>query len=292
MIDVKLFIFVFSCLIFNSLSAQTTILLDGQPVGETIFICPGENLQLEATGAETYAWSPANIFADPTSSIVTLAPEERLELTVVGTQVDGTTSLDGVVINIDDFDFNFVMSVDGEESDSMDLIIDCDLELRVESSANNLTYEWFRDNNTIANETGSVYTENLQTEGSFNYEVIAISDNGCTKGDNVTFSVRPPRLPMDDEQGLIPNVFTPNGDELNDFFAPYLEKGLSIEDLKIYNRWGQCVYDNTNGDEGWDGTFDNADAPADVYIYTITIKLPDDEEQQFFSKRGEVTLLR
>ena len=71
-----------------------------------------------------------------------------------------------------------------------------------------------------------------------------------------------------------PNVFTPNGDGDNDFFMAitpfsYIE---SI-DLKIYNRWGQLIFESKNPYFQWDGSrFDNKESvPAGVYYYTCII---------------------
>ena len=63
---------------------------------------------------------------------------------------------------------------------------------------------------------------------------------------------------------LIPNVFTPNGDGINDRF---LENMPEVE-LIILNRWGQQVY---KGFDGWDGTFNGQEMSAGTYYYLITL---------------------
>lgn len=52
----------------------------------------------------------------------------------------------------------------------------------------------------------------------------------------------------------LPNVFTPGGDGFNDFFVPFPYKYVESIDLKIYNRWGNLVFQTTNPDIQWDGT--------------------------------------
>ncbi|MFO7868834.1 MAG: PKD domain-containing protein [Bacteroidales bacterium] len=76
---------------------------------------------------------------------------------------------------------------------------------------------------------------------------------------------------------LLPNVFTPNNDGINDI---YLED-MEIE-LQIVNRWGQELYSGTNG---WDGTYNGEKVSAGTYFYIIT--LPDGT-----IKKGPVTVLR
>lgn len=90
-----------------------------------------------------------------------------------------------------------------------------------------------------------------------------------------------------------PNVFTPNnGDELNNVFQMFIEPGcenlVTIRLFKIYNRWGQLVYETTNG-QPWDGTYQGALAPSDVYVYYVEI---EDVSGEVFMRSGDVTLIR
>jgi len=71
----------------------------------------------------------------------------------------------------------------------------------------------------------------------------------------------------------LPNVFTPQGDGLNDLFQPFPYQYIDSIDLVIYNRWGTPVYETADPDILWDGT--NIDSgslsAAGVYFYTISI---------------------
>ncbi|HQU60982.1 MAG TPA: gliding motility-associated C-terminal domain-containing protein, partial [Saprospiraceae bacterium] len=61
-------------------------------------------------------------------------------------------------------------------------------------------------------------------------------------------------------------------------------------DFRVYNRWGQLVYDNETPDTGWDGTFDGKPQPSDVYFYIIGYRLLNGFEPK--PLKGDVTLLR
>lgn len=63
-----------------------------------------------------------------------------------------------------------------------------------------------------------------------------------------------------------PNVFTINGDNLNDI---YYVGGIFVDlfELKIYNRWGILVFESDDMHKGWDGTFGGKPCPPDVYVY-------------------------
>jgi len=95
---------------------------------------------------------------------------------------------------------------------------------------------------------------------------------------------------------FIPNAFTPNADNKNDVFKPV---GLSIientnvselqYDFRIYNRWGQRIFETHDINQGWDGTYRGEKLPLDVYVYTIDAHGYTAER---FYIRGQVTLLR
>jgi gliding motility-associated-like protein len=90
----------------------------------------------------------------------------------------------------------------------------------------------------------------------------------------------------------IPNVFSPNGDGVNDFFFPrqYLTKGLTTFSMNIYNRWGQLIFTtNTLDGRGWDGKLNNVDQPEGVYVYVIDATFKDGQKEHH---QGNVTLLR
>ncbi|MBK8847638.1 MAG: gliding motility-associated C-terminal domain-containing protein [Bacteroidetes bacterium] len=86
----------------------------------------------------------------------------------------------------------------------------------------------------------------------------------------------------------IPNAFTPGGS--NPIFKP---EGAFIDSANYYfavfNRWGQPIYETTNFTEGWDGTYENADAPQGVYAYVAKMVGTNGTA---LVRRGNVNLLR
>ena len=92
-----------------------------------------------------------------------------------------------------------------------------------------------------------------------------------------------------------PNVFSPNGDGLNDFFNLNGDQDfLSIKILRIFSRWGEMVYEGTNlkpnvSNNGWDGNINGMLAPEALYVFTADIVM-DDQIQRTIA--GTVTLLR
>ena len=73
----------------------------------------------------------------------------------------------------------------------------------------------------------------------------------------------------------IPNVFTPNGDALNDTFFPKFRFVRNLQ-LQVMNIWGELIY-HSQGQEGpgWDGFVSGQKAPEEVYVYKISYQVPD-----------------
>jgi gliding motility-associated-like protein len=73
----------------------------------------------------------------------------------------------------------------------------------------------------------------------------------------------------------IPNVFTPNGDQLNDTFFPKFRFVRNLQ-LQVMSLWGQLIYRSQGQeDPGWDGFVSGQKAPEGVYVYTLRYQVPD-----------------
>lgn len=106
-------------------------------------------------------------------------------------------------------------------------------------------------------------------------------DSSIWSESNITCVTTAPRL-------YAPNVFTINNDGLNDEF---LLRGVFIDqfNLKIYNRWGQKVFESNDLNRGWDGTLNGEACTSDVYVYLAE---GIGKKGQRISISGNVTLLR
>ncbi|MEM9548183.1 MAG: PKD domain-containing protein [Bacteroidota bacterium] len=92
----------------------------------------------------------------------------------------------------------------------------------------------------------------------------------------------------------IPTVFSPNNDDRNDFFDIIVEEEqrecIEVVRSKIFNRWGNLIYDNDLPPEGWDGRYENGDiAPAEIYTYILEVVYSTGETAFF---KGMFTLIR
>ena len=112
---------------------------------------------------------------------------------------------------------------------------------------------------------------------------LTITYNGlCTASDSMRIIVENQSKPF------IPNSFSPNGDGNNDVFEIYGENIKSVK-MRIFNRWGELVYESTNQFKGWDGYYKGILQNPGVYTYDAEIIFLDDTQ---IEKHGSVTLLR
>ena len=90
----------------------------------------------------------------------------------------------------------------------------------------------------------------------------------------------------------LPTVFTPNADGINDRFRPITTCCITAYELKIFSQWGQIVFSSTNPDHAWDGTFQNKQLPASVFVWQISYSIIQNNTSKRFTKAGDLTLIR
>ncbi len=129
----------------------------------------------------------------------------------------------------------------------------------------------------------------IRPDTSALYTLFVSDENGCTVTAQIYVEVT--RLPS----LYIPNVFSPNLDGINDFFqAAGPEKALeSIEEMKIFSRWGDLIFQQKK-EAGqsplfWDGTFRGKEAERGVYLYMISRSIGADQIEIL---TGDVLLIR
>jgi gliding motility-associated-like protein len=136
-----------------------------------------------------------------------------------------------------------------------------------------LNYEWspanLLDNYRIANPKATI--------GADTYFVLTVRDDaGCIAHDSVFLRV------LDGPGFYVPTAFTPNGDGLNDQFRPL---GVGIERLdyfRVFNRYGQLMFETNEVNRGWDGTYKGVKQAAGDYVWML----------QALDRKGKLRVLR
>lgn len=141
-------------------------------------------------------------------------------------------------------------------------------------------YLWDFGDGTTDSVTNPIHI--YEKDGTYNVCLTATNQYGCI--DTVCKAVRGMVIPLVD----VPTGFTPNGDGINDIV--YV-KGYGIEKMtfRIFNRWGEKIFESTNKSVGWDGRYKNVMQEMEVYGYTLSVTFFDGTSD---FKKGNITLLK
>ena len=156
--------------------------------------------------------------------------------------------------------------------------------LNATSSAAIIEYNWF-DADSCTSCSSIVVQPGSTTE----YTVEVVDMNGCLASDQIIVTV------VSSKEIYVPNVFSPNGDQVNDvFFIADNSRIKEINLLEIYDRWGNVVFrktDFTPGSmsDGWDGTRNQQVMNPGVFTWRLVAQFFDDE---IIHLSGDVTLVR
>ena len=93
---------------------------------------------------------------------------------------------------------------------------------------------------------------------------------------------------------FVPNTFSPNGDGANDIFYPRGSGIFKIKNLKVYNRWGQIVFERSNvnandASEGWNGSYKGEKLPPDIFVYVLEVVCENNTTLIF---KGNIALIK
>lgn len=91
-----------------------------------------------------------------------------------------------------------------------------------------------------------------------------------------------------------PNIFSPNGDGINDAFRGYAAQGVEMREyeLLVFDRWGNLLFKTASLEEGWDGRYDIRELDPGVYVYWVRAAVINCGQLRDFFKKGDVTLIR
>jgi gliding motility-associated-like protein len=121
-----------------------------------------------------------------------------------------------------------------------------------------------------------------------NYLITLTSPEGCKVVDTVRVIMRDPAQTIVSDI-FVPKAWSPNRDGHNDRLRPLCVNIREILYFRIFNRWGQLVYETNIIGEGWDGIFRNKEQVSDTYTWTLEAYGLDGRH---FKKSGNSILLR
>jgi gliding motility-associated-like protein len=251
-----------------------TAVVSNKPVinaGGDSVICIGTTANLHASSpGDSLEW----IGLQETSGNVVVQPDVTTTYLVAATNNSGCSDTVSLPVRVLDFKLTLTANPDP-------IVAGYDLTLTTSSDSAYTVTSWWPQ--TVFAEQQSPSQTFLAVDSSQLYMVYAKSSWGCIDSAQVEAQIN-----TNTKDFYIPNAFTPNGDGQNDIFKAY---GVSIRsiDLKVFNQWGQLLYETLDPAQGWDGTFNGKNQPTTVYIYVVRAVLYGGKVIQ---KRGTVDLIR
>lgn len=244
-------------------------------------ICAGEETALMVTNlipsqTLTYDWEPdLPGVPDPIVS-----PIETTTYTVIVTNQYGCTSSLSFTVQVTTVGVDATATpnvVDGQNPTAI-------LDANTSGNGNVISYEWTPSGTLSSPNTAQ--TEATPTETTI-YTITVTTEEGCIATDTVT--VYRNDSPCVSPYVFVPNAFSPNHDERNDFFMVRAE-GMTAVRLIVWNRWGEIVYETTDPNAlGWDGTYKGKEAIGDSFAWYVNLTCGNGD---IFEDKGNVTLLK
>lgn len=239
----------------DTLTKNMTIFPLPEPTANGGEICQGEVIELTATGGLTYSWSPTTGLDNPNAQTVEASPQSTRTYTVTVTDDNDCVASTQ----------SFVLVYEPPPSISVDTILRIgDTDMAGFNLGPGFTYRWTPD---IELECDTCPTTLFRPLEDREY-TLTISDTvGCFATESYFFFEI-----LEVASVVVPDAFTPNGDGINDII--YVE-GWGIEELisfQIYNRWGELIFETSDENEGWDGTYKGEIQNPDSYAYVVVAK--------------------
>lgn len=253
-------------------------------------ICEGSSLLLMANGGnDTLKWSASdpllplnytNTYSvDETNTSTLLTTPTSNTLYIVSSRLcDGRIISESVTVNVQEPP-KFKLT-------NRDTCVNLGQELTLETTNELLTTDnltWFLDGKAICLNCPNF---TLKPSKAGNYLAMLEDMYGCSSIDSVDVCVTNECL---ENSFKIPNYITPNGDGNNDNFRFLNPENLTIVSLKIYDRWGEKIFESTAQNPEWDGTFGGRTCSPGSYVYTIEAVCG---MQGNIIKSGNVSILR
>ncbi|RYY98896.1 MAG: T9SS type B sorting domain-containing protein, partial [Chitinophagaceae bacterium] len=247
-------------------------------VQEDTTICFRASLQLNGVhNGNRFEWSPTTYMTNPLTATPTVRPPDTMQYvftvwdTLSGCPKPRRDTINvGVMPRIYPWAGNDTMVVAGQPVQLL--------------ATGGVRYQWIPgtslDNPNIANPVG-LYSEDPEY---INYLVRVYDARDCV--DSARMRVRVFRTAP---WIFVPTAFTPNGDGKNDVVRPIAVGMRKIEWFRIFNRWGQLVFETQVNGQGWDGTIKGRDQGSNVFVWVV--KAVDFKGKEYFAK-GTVTLIR
>lgn len=233
-------------------------------------ICPWSMTTLYASGGIQYLWFGDGLVTDTGAQVIVAPPVDSVVYMVVVSDQFGC--VDTAYTSVDHFPIPHAYAGD-------DITIHLYDSIQLAASGGT-TFVW---SPSYGLSDTSVCCPWANPEETTCYNVIVTTANGCVDNDTICVTVD------DNPYVYLPNAFSPNRDGKNDILNIIHLGIFNLEDFRIYDRWGELVYETNDIKKGWNGFYKNEPAPVGVYVYYIS---GSGHNNKRVALTGNVTLIK
>ncbi|MDB5283492.1 MAG: hypothetical protein JWO06_2567 [Bacteroidota bacterium] len=258
----------------SSTQSVSPLPLPTPAISNDTVVCPMSDVQLVAGGGVSYLWVPATGLSDSSIANPVAFISNAITYTVYVTNQFNCTGADSMKITLLP-----LIAVDA----GPDFDIDKGQSVQINAVTTGSNIVWTPatglSNPNILNPMAS-------PDSTTAYILTVTGPNGCLASDTMIVDI------LKDGYAF-PTAFSPNGDGKNDLFYPVLMADVKVVTFRIYNRWGEVIYDNPT--HGWDGKFNSKDQPPTTYVYYAILRIPNSllpSGSRDIKHEGSFTLLR
>lgn len=246
--------------------------------GDTL--CMGESAVLMATGAASYQWSPSTGLSITTGPIVKAKPVTTTRYMLVGSDSVGcfkdTAYFPVKVYPIPTVNAGADITMNVGQTKTITPVISNDV----------TQVAWTPSTGVVRYVYPGI---EIKPSNNTDYQITVTNPGGCTATDNFRVQVL-----CNNANVFIPNTFSPNGNGTNEIFYPRGTGIFTIRSARVYNRWGELVFEKQNFkandvSAGWNGTFRGQKLNPDVFVYVFEI-ICDNNETIIY--KGDIALIR
>ncbi|MBL7890044.1 MAG: choice-of-anchor L domain-containing protein [Bacteroidia bacterium] len=236
-------------------------------------VCGGNEVLLDANVTQgrpdyVYNWSPNITNVDS----ITVTPGADITYTLTVTDACGLSVTDQVTVTVYPINADFVYNFTTNQTVDFTNL-----------STGGVTYFWnFGDGSFDSVSTSMSPQHYYPTDGTYTVTLISTNQEGCSDTTQQTVVVLP------DFYFYFPNAFTPNNNGKNDVYMGY-GVGIKSYRMRIFDRWGELIFETTDLYTGWDGTYKGNKLPGGVYPVVFDLEGYMVNPMQKF---GHVTLIR
>lgn len=245
-------------------------------------ICAGESTVISATNSDptlsfTYEWLPDSVIVNPsTSNQVTVAPNQSLYIFVTASSNNGCVVEDSIQIFVGNIPPGSVLASASPN------VVPAGGTSTLTAQPSGLSYQW-SPGLGVVNVNAQITQATVDQPTIF---TLTATDGICQRTDTTLVDVFD--FICQDPFVYIPNAFSPNDDGENEVL--YV-RGAMVEKMifRIYDRWGEMVFESFDRGDGWDGTFRGKAMDPDTYDYYLQVTCIGGLEEII---KGNVTLMR